>query len=92
MEKPKKPKMKKVPLSEEEFKYAVLARDENEMQIAVQEFNVKQAKRAIELGLASRMAERDLAQKEEELVKAKLNKKYYDKLVRNKSKEVPDIK
>ena len=81
--------MNKVPLTDEEFKFAVLSRDENEMQLAVSEFNIKQSKRSIELNLPMRAAARDLAQKEEEITKVKLNKKYFDKLVRDKFREEP---
>ena len=81
--------MKQVPLTDEEFKFAVLSKDENEMQLAVAEFNIKQGKRSIELNLPARAAARDIAQKEEELQRVKLNKKFFDKLVRNKFREEP---
>ena len=85
----KQPKTEKVKLTDAEFNMAVLSRDETEMNLSVGEFNIKMAKRAVELGLPNRIAARDLAQKEEELTRVKLNKKYYDKLVRDKFREVP---
>lgn len=83
--------MKMVPLTDDEFKAAVLQKDVTEMTLAVAEFNAKQQEKAIELRLPQRQAEAQLIQTKEEFTKAKLNKKFFDKLVRNKAREVPDV-
>ena len=85
----KKPKMRKVPLTDEEFKEAVLNRDINSMNLATAEFNVKQAEKALELGLPDRQAKTQLEQQKVEALKVKLNQKYYEKLVREKAREEP---
>ena len=87
--KEKKKKMKTVKLTDEEFADAVLQADQTKLQINVLDFNIQQGKEQVRLNLPTRMAQIEVRQKEEELVRAKLNKKYFDKLVRDKSREVP---
>jgi len=87
--KEKKKKMKTVKLTDEEFADAVLQDDQTKLQINVLDFNIQQGKEQVRLNLPTRMAQIEVRQKEEELVRAKLNKKYFDKLVRDKSREVP---
>ncbi len=84
-----KQKMIKVKLTDDEYKSILLQRDINIMNLATAEFNLKQAKKSIELGLPLRQAKTQLEQQREELSKIKLNQKYYDKLARDKHREEP---
>jgi len=87
----KKQKFRKVKLTDKEFSDAVLQRDINSMNLATAKFNIEQARKAIELGLPLRQAKIQLKNQETEFEKLQMNKKYYDKLVRNKYREEPVI-
>ena len=83
-----KQKTEKIKLTDEEYTAAIFNRDQTEMKLAVDEFNLRQAKRSLKLNLPQRAAEQDIKQKEEEVKRSKFNKKYFDKLVRDKTREV----
>ena len=84
-----KEKIEKRMLTADELVLYQFNLDSVNIQIENSEFHIKQANKALELGLPQRSAAQEIKKMEEDLKRSKLNKKFFMNAVRDKSVEIP---